>query len=80
MQTVQVVLEPELLKEADLAAKKHHINRSALIRDALRDHLKRMRILDLEEEERLAYQRIPASRKDDLALVEIASWAGEVGE
>ena len=80
MQTVQVVLEPELLQEADLAAKKHHINRSALIRDALRDQLKRMRILDLEEEERLAYQRIPASREDELALAEIASWAGEEGE
>ena len=49
MRTVQVVLEPELLREVDLAAKKHHINRSALIRDALRNHLKRIRILDLEE-------------------------------
>lgn len=49
MRTVQVVLEPELLREAELAAKKHHINRSALIRDALRNHLKRIRILDLEE-------------------------------
>ncbi len=80
MQTVQVVLEPELLREADLAAKKHHINRSALIRDALRDHLKRIRILDLEEEERLAYQRIPASRVEELALVEIASWPGVEAE
>lgn len=49
MRTVQVVLEPELLREVDLAAKKHHINRSALIRDALRNHLKRICILDLEE-------------------------------
>jgi len=33
----------------------------------------------LEQDERLAYQRIPASREDELALVEIASWAGEEG-
>jgi len=79
MQTVQVVLDADLLQEADLAARKHNINRSALIRDALRGHLKRMHILDLEQEERLAYQRIPASREDALALVEIASWAGEEG-
>ncbi len=79
MQTVQVVLDADLLQEADLAARKHNINRSALIRDALRGHLKRMHILDLEQEERLAYQRIPASREDKLALVEIASWAGEEG-
>ena len=69
-----------MLREADLAAKKHSINRSALIRDALRDHLKRMRILDLEQEERVAYQRIPASHGEELALAEIASWAREGGE
>jgi len=45
MQTVQVVLDADLLQEADLAARKHNINRSALIRDALRGHLKRMHIL-----------------------------------
>ncbi|WP_162179789.1 hypothetical protein [Bryobacter aggregatus] len=38
MQTIQVVLELELLQEADQAAKKHHMHRSALIRDALRLH------------------------------------------
>ena len=80
MQTIQVVVEADLLQEADLAAKKHNMNRSALIRDALRDHLKRMRTLDLEEEECLAYQRIPASREDEVALVEIATWAGEDSE
>ena len=80
MQTIQIVFEAELLREADLAAKKHHVNRSALIRDAVRDHLKRLRLLDLEEEECLAYQRIPASRDDEVAIAEFAAWAEEHSE
>jgi metal-responsive CopG/Arc/MetJ family transcriptional regulator len=59
METIQVVLDAKLLKDADRAAKRQKINRSALIRQALDEHLKRMREQDFEEEERRAYKAHP---------------------
>ena len=52
METIQVVLDAKLLKAANVAAKRHKINRSALIRRALRDLLKRLREVELEEQDR----------------------------
>ena len=39
MQIIQVVLDTKLLKAADTAAKRRKVNRSALIRQALQEHL-----------------------------------------
>ena len=39
METIQVVLDAKLLKAADVAAKRQKVNRSALIRQALQEHL-----------------------------------------
>ena len=39
MNTIQVVIEEDLLRSADRVARQLKINRSALIRDALRGHL-----------------------------------------
>ena len=41
METIQVVLDAKLLKAADSAAKRQKVNRSALIRQALEEHLQR---------------------------------------
>jgi metal-responsive CopG/Arc/MetJ family transcriptional regulator len=46
METIQVVLDSKLLKAADFAAKRRKVNRSALIREALQQHLKRLRELE----------------------------------
>jgi hypothetical protein len=43
----QVVLDAKLLKATDNAAKRRNVNRSALIRQALGEHLKRLRLLIL---------------------------------
>ena len=59
VKTVQVALEADLLVQADEAASRVGKNRSALIRDALREHLRRLRILELEEQDRLGYERTP---------------------
>jgi hypothetical protein len=48
MKTIQVVLYPELLRAANGAAKQVRINRSALVRDALRERLKRLRTRESE--------------------------------
>ncbi len=40
MATVQIVLDKELLQKADEAARRTRQNRSALVREALRAHLR----------------------------------------
>ena len=74
METVQVVLDAELLKAADLAAKRQKVNRSALIRQALREHLSRLRVLDLEERDRRGYQAQPQRMEEYRPWDEAAAW------
>ena len=59
METIQVVLDTKLLKATDLAAKRQKVNRSALIRGALQEHLKHLRELELEEQDRRGYLAQP---------------------
>ena len=59
METIQVVMDETLLAEADRAARRTRQNRSALIRDALRDHLSRLELREREERDRQGYQRTP---------------------
>ncbi len=71
MEAVQLVIDKKRLQSTNKAAKKLKVNRSELIREALREYLKRMHIRELEERERKAYERIPDS------LSEIELWAKE---
>ena len=71
MQTIQVVLDAELLKAADCAAERARINRSALIRNALRNHLNSLRAREREERDRAGYRAVPDSE------VEVARWEAE---
>ena len=64
MSTIQIVLEDELLAEADAQAARDGRDRSELIRSAIRDHLRRLRTRELEEQERLGYERIPDTVED----------------
>ena len=52
METIQVVLDRKLLQAADRAARKTKQNRSALIREALRSHLRKLEVRILEEKDR----------------------------
>jgi metal-responsive CopG/Arc/MetJ family transcriptional regulator len=74
MKTIQVVLDTKLLKAADLAARRQKVNRSALIRQALQDHLRRLRTLDLEERDRRGYQAQPQRLEEYLPWEETAAW------
>jgi metal-responsive CopG/Arc/MetJ family transcriptional regulator len=74
MQTIQVVLDSKLLKAADVAAKRQKVNRSYLIRNALREHLKRLRELELEEQERRGYLAKPQREEEYRPWEDIASW------
>jgi metal-responsive CopG/Arc/MetJ family transcriptional regulator len=77
MKTVQIVLEKELLQATDQAARRTKQNRSALVREALRQHLRRLEILELEEREREGYRRIPEDRTEDEMWASAAVWPEE---
>ena len=74
METIQVVLDTKLLKATDLAAKRHKLNRSALIRQALQQHLKRLRELELEERDRRGYLAQPQREEEYRIWEDAAAW------
>jgi metal-responsive CopG/Arc/MetJ family transcriptional regulator len=77
METIQIVLEPELLKAADRAARKTKQNRSALVRDALREHLRRLEVRASEERDREGYAKRRATRDESTAWEAEAAWPRE---
>ena len=74
METIQVVLDKKLLRAADAAAKRQKLNRSALIRQALREHLKRMSELERELQDRRGYLQQPQTDEELAGWEEIAAW------
>jgi len=68
VETIQVVLDKELLQATDHAALRAKRNRSALVRDALREHLRRLTIQAMEEQDRAGYlERTAAGKKSGLS-------------
>jgi metal-responsive CopG/Arc/MetJ family transcriptional regulator len=59
METIQVVLDKKLLQAADRAARRTKQNRSALVRDALRQHLRQLETRVLENRDREGYSKQP---------------------
>lgn len=74
MEIIQVVIDAKLLKAADLAAKRQHLNRSALIRQALQQHLRRLNVLELEERDRCGYQARPQQPEEFRPWEDSAAW------
>ena len=74
METIQIVLDSKLLKAADIAAKRRQVNRSALIREALQHHLKRLHELELEEQDRKGYIRHPQREEEFRIWEDSAAW------
>ena len=77
MQIVQIVLDKALLRAADQAARKTKSNRSALVREALREHLRKLEVRDREERDRRGYSRKPHSPGETLAWEAEATWPRE---
>jgi metal-responsive CopG/Arc/MetJ family transcriptional regulator len=77
METIQVVLDATLLKAADRAARRTNRNRSALIRDALRAHLRGLEIRALEDRDRQGYARRPRASGESLVWEAEAAWPAE---
>ena len=74
MTTIQVVLEDSLLQAADRAVRRLKVNRSALIRDALREHLRRLSLLEKERRDREGYATHPIARGEFDVWDEVAAW------
>jgi len=64
METVQIVLDKELLQAADRVARRTKRNRSALVRDALREHLRRLEIHSREMRDRDGYAKQPQAHQE----------------
>ena len=67
MKTVHIALDADLLKAIDRLAARLKVNRSALVREALRTYLRHMREHDHEGADRAGYARFPEHKSD-------ASW------
>ena len=77
MEIVQIVLDKKLLHAADQAAKRTKRNRSALVRDALREHLRRLELRDSEERDRQGYSRRSQADAETLGWESEATWPQE---
>ena len=77
METIQVVLDKKLLLAADRAARQSKRNRSALVRDALREHLRRLEIRALEDRDREGYARQPQTDDEAGTWEREAAWPAE---
>lgn len=74
METIQVVIDEKLLQASDRAAKKAKLNRSELVRLALREHLQRMHILEAEQRDQRGYEKLPQSKATEESWEAEAVW------
>ena len=72
METIQVVIDEKLLQASDRAAKKAKLNRSELVRLALREHLQRLQIQESEQRDQRGYETLPQSE-----AAEESAWEAE---
>jgi metal-responsive CopG/Arc/MetJ family transcriptional regulator len=77
METIQIVLEKELLQATDRAARRTKRNRSALVREALREHLRRLEVRAQEERDRSGYSRRPQGQDESHRWEAEAAWPEE---
>jgi metal-responsive CopG/Arc/MetJ family transcriptional regulator len=76
METIQIVIEEELLHAADRAARRLKVNRSALFREALRAHLAGFARRERERADRVGYERHPDGGADAV-WEKVAAWPEE---
>ena len=74
METVQIVLDKKLLRAADQAARRTNRNRSALVRDALREHLRSLEVRLREERDRRGYAKHPQTADESHGWEAEAAW------
>ena len=71
MERVHMVLDKDLLRATDRAARKMKVNRSVLLREALREHLRHLEIQSKEDHYREGYALRPHKG------VDMSAWEAE---
>ena len=74
MITVKIVLDEKLFRATDEAARHSRRNRSALVRDALRNHLRTLEVRAPEERDREGYARRPHCCDESVDWEAEATW------
>jgi len=77
MKAVQVVLDEALLQATDTALLRTKQNRSEFVRDALREHLRRLGVLEQEASDRKGYERTPQDLSESRPWENEAVWPAE---
>lgn len=77
MEIIQIVIDKKLLTAADQAARRMKRNRSVLVRDALREHLRRLELRVKEERDRAGYSRQAQTRDESANWEAEAAWPSE---
>jgi metal-responsive CopG/Arc/MetJ family transcriptional regulator len=77
MEVIQIVLDKKLLQATDRAARKTKRNRSALVREALREHLRRLAVRSSEERDREGFSRLPQTSRESHLWEAEAAWPPE---
>ena len=75
--TIQVVLEDSLLQATDRVVRRLKVTRSALIRDALREHLRRLSIVEKERRDRAGYTQHPIGKHEFDVWDKVTAWPDE---
>jgi metal-responsive CopG/Arc/MetJ family transcriptional regulator len=74
MKTIQMTIDPHLLKAVDKLARSRKTTRSALIRTALEAELRRERINDLEARHASGYAKQPVAPGEFDAWIDQQDW------
>ena len=77
METIQIVLDQKLLRATDHAARRRKQNRSALVRDALREYLRKLQTRALEERDRDGYAKREQAVDESFEWEAQAAWPEE---
>ena len=77
METIQIVIDKKLLLATDRAARRTKRNRSAFVRDALRQHIRRLEVRQMEERDRQGYTAEPQTKNESHAWEAEAVWPEE---
>jgi metal-responsive CopG/Arc/MetJ family transcriptional regulator len=70
MKAVQILMDERLIREADREAKRLHVDRSKLMRTALKQFLRELRTRSLEEQYRRGYESEVLPSEDE----EVEQW------
>ena len=76
MKAVRIVVDKELLTATDKAARAAGKNRSELVREALREHLRQIEMRAREERDRKGYLKRPTAGKN-AAWEAVAAWPAD---